>query len=207
MKRAYIFGASGHANVVASIIHAKYDKIYFVDVAATAENIINENEFFKEINIYKNGDVFLGIGSNNIRTKIYWELLGKNVTPKNCIADNAFVANDAKIGYGVVVCPGSVIGSKAKIGNNTIINTLSSVDHDCELGDNSQVTAGVTFGGHTIVGNNCFLGIKCATVPNIKIGNNSIIMAGSLVYNDVPENVIVGGNPARIMKKVNCFTD
>ena len=95
-----------------------------------------------------------------------------------------------------------MIGSKAIIGNNTIINTLSSIDHDCVLGDNTQVTAGVTFGGTTIVGKNCFLGIKSATIPNINIGDNSIIMAGSLVYKNVPENVMVGGNPARVMKNI-----
>ncbi|MFT3680838.1 MAG: acetyltransferase [Ferruginibacter sp.] len=202
MKCAYIFGAGGHSNVIASIVHGKYERIYFVDLDQEAGNIISETTFFNNIDKYRHEDIFLGIGSNKVRTKIYEKLKALNITPKNCIAENAFVAHDAVIGSGVVICPGCVIGSNAVIGNNTIVNTLSSVDHDCVLGDNSQVTAGVTFGGSTKVGKNCFFGIKSATVPDVSIGDNSIVMAGSLVYKDVPENVMVGGVPARIMKEL-----
>lgn len=202
MKNAYIFGASGHGNVIASIINNRYDNIYFIDIIQKSLNIISEADFFSNIGKYQKVDVFIGIGSNKIRTKIYEKLRTNGVTPTNCIAENVFIAHDAILGNGVVICPGCVIGSKAIIGNNTIINTLSSIDHDCILGDNSQVTAGVTFGGTTKTGKNCFFGIKSATIPNVSIGDNSIIMAGSLVYKNIPENVMAGGIPARIIKKV-----
>ena len=100
-----------------------------------------------------------------------------------------------------MICPGSIVGSKAIIGNNTIINTMSSVDHDCVLGDNSQITCGVTFGGNVIVGKNCFFGLKSAVIPGINIGDNAIVMAGSIVVNDVPQKVMVGGNPAQIIER------
>ena len=122
--------------------------------------------------------------------------------PATCIADSVIVAYDGHVGNGVVVCQGVGIASKAVFENNTIVTTLSSVDHDCCLGEHSQVTAGVTFGGNTRVGKNCFFGIKSATIPNINVGDNSIVMAGSSVYKDVPENVMVGGNPARIVKRI-----
>jgi|TARA_B100000959_G_C14959635_1_gene615228 sugar O-acyltransferase (sialic acid O-acetyltransferase NeuD family) len=202
MKKAFIFGASGHANVIASIIDIKNMEIFFIDIAPTKENIINQDDFFKKYDNYKDANIYIGIGSNKIRTKIYERLINLDIIPSNCIAKSAFVAHDAQLGKGVVICPGSVVGSKSIIGNNTIVNTLSSVDHDCILGDNSQVTAGVTFGGNVTVGKNCFFGIKSAVIPSVSIGNNSIVMAGSIVYKSVPENVMVGGNPARLMKKV-----
>ncbi|MBK7882959.1 MAG: acetyltransferase [Chitinophagaceae bacterium] len=188
--------------MIASIIKRKYANIYFVDFKQTSGTIINEEYFFNKIDQYKNEDIFIGVGSNSIRKKIFDKLFSYDITPANCIAENTFIAYDAVIANGVVICPGSVIGSKAIIGNNTIVNTLSSVDHDCILGDHSQVTAGVIFGGTTIVGENCFFGIKSATIPNISIGNNSIIMAGSIVYKDVPADVMIGGNPARIVKNL-----
>jgi sugar O-acyltransferase (sialic acid O-acetyltransferase NeuD family) len=202
MTNAYIFGTGGHSNVIASIINNKYENILFIDLDLKASNIINEVDFFNNIDKYREHDIFIGIGDNKIRTKIYEKLKIFGINPANCIAENTFIAHDCFIGNGVVICPGCVIGSKAIIGNNTIINTLSSVDHDCVLGDNSQVTAGVTFGGTTKVGKNCFFGIKSATIPNVTIGDNSVIMAGSIVCNDIPENVMVGGTPARIMKKL-----
>jgi len=87
-------------------------------------------------------------------------------------------------------------------GNNTIVGTLSSIDHDCVLGDNSQVTTGVTFGGNVTAGENCFFGKKSAVIPKVNIGDNTIIMAGSVVYKSIPENVMVGGNPVRLIKKM-----
>lgn len=42
----------------------------------------------------------------------------------------------------------------------------------------------------------------CIITPNTVIGSNSIVAAGSVVTKDVPEGVIVGGNPAKIIGKV-----
>ena len=94
---------------------------------------------------------------------------------------------------------GLTIQDRAK---NTIINTLSSVDHDCVLGALSQVTAGVTFGGGVRTGVNCFFGIKSAVVPNTTIGDKVQLMAGSLIVSDVELNVVMGGNPARLVKRL-----
>jgi sugar O-acyltransferase (sialic acid O-acetyltransferase NeuD family) len=202
MKSAIIFGSGGHARVISAIIHNSYGNISFVGLKADGKNTMAEETFFGSIEQFRQSDIFIGIGANNIRKAVYEKLRQHGITPANCIAANAFVAHDAQLGNGVVVCPGSVIGSGARLGNNTIVNTLSSIDHDCVLGDHSQVTAGVNFGGTTITGENCFFGIHSGTVPNVNIGNNSIVMAGSMVYKDVPENVMVGGNPARIIKSL-----
>jgi sugar O-acyltransferase (sialic acid O-acetyltransferase NeuD family) len=202
MQHAYIIGTGGHGRVIQSIIHHKYLSITFIEILYTADYITNQGIFFDYIASLELGDFYIGIGANPIRTKVYNKLKELGITPSNCISDNAFIAHDANIGNGVVICHGAIVGSKAIIGNNTIINTLSSVDHDCKLGNNSQVTAGVILGGTTSIGENCFLGIKSATIPKITIGDNSIIMAGSMVYKDVPKDVMVGGNPARIIKKL-----
>jgi UDP-perosamine 4-acetyltransferase len=202
MKKAYIIGAGGHGRVIASIIQSKYQTINFVDQQPEDNTTILQSDFFDHLALYRNDDIFIGIGHNETRIRIYQALKNEGVIPVNCISANAFVAHDAIIGEGVVVCPGAVIGSRAIIGNNTIINTLSSVDHDCILGNHSQVTAGVTFGGGVKVGENCFFGIKSAVIPNITIGNNVQVMAGSVVYHHIGDNQMVGGTPARIVKNL-----
>jgi UDP-perosamine 4-acetyltransferase len=112
------------------------------------------------------------------------------------------VARDAVLGEGVLVCPGAVVNSRAVLGDNTIVNTLSSVDHDCFLGNHSQVTAGVTFGGWVRVGENCFFGVKSAVVPRVTIGNDVVVMAGALVTQSLPDGVLAGGSPARALRRI-----
>lgn len=50
------------------------------------------------------------------------------------------------------------------------------------------------------IGNNVDFGVNVTVIGNIKIGNNAIIAAGAVVVKDVPDNAIVAGNPARIIK-------
>lgn len=50
------------------------------------------------------------------------------------------------------------------------------------------------------IGENVWIGIKCTILDGVKIGNNSVIAAGSVVINDIPENCLAAGNPAKIKK-------
>ncbi len=54
-----------------------------------------------------------------------------------------------------------------------------------------------------IVGNNVWFGGNVVVLPGITIGNNSVIGAGSVVTKDVPENSVVVGNPAKVVKKID----
>ena len=51
-----------------------------------------------------------------------------------------------------------------------------------------------------IIGNNCYFGYGCTIMGPVKIGNNVTIGAGSVVTKDIPDNAIVVGNPAKILK-------
>ena len=54
---------------------------------------------------------------------------------------------------------------------------------------------------------NCFIGANSTIMYNVKIGPNAIVAAGSVVTKDVPEGVIVGGNPARIIGSYNALRE
>ena len=53
------------------------------------------------------------------------------------------------------------------------------------------------------VGNNVFIGLGALILPGVTIGNNCVIGAYSVVTKDVPNETIVGGNPAKIIKKTD----
>ena len=115
----------------------------------------------------------------------------------------------------------------AKIGKNVIIYTsLMNIDkYYAELitiGNNVNLTRGSIILCHDIaseyfakfginkpkmnkvkIGNNVFVGINSIILPGITIGDNVIIGAGSIVTKDVPGNVVVAGNPAKIIRNID----
>ena len=52
------------------------------------------------------------------------------------------------------------------------------------------------------IGNDCWIGARCIILKGVNIGARSIIAAGSVVTKDIPEDCIVAGNPARVVKRV-----
>lgn len=86
------------------------------------------------------------------------------------------------------------------IGSNTDIGEFSSIwslEHDTQSSSHSCV------GGQTIIGNNCWIAPRSIILPNIKIGNNVVVATGSVVTKDIPDNVVVAGVPAKIIKERN----
>lgn len=57
----------------------------------------------------------------------------------------------------------------------------------------------------TIIGKNVFLGANAIILPGVKIGNQVIIGAGSIVTKNIPDGVVVAGNPARIICSVEDY--
>lgn len=61
----------------------------------------------------------------------------------------------------------------------------------------------LTTKGEVIIGNNVWIGDKAAVLSGVHVGNNVIIAANAVVTKDVPDNCIVAGVPARIIKKLS----
>lgn len=51
------------------------------------------------------------------------------------------------------------------------------------------------------IGSRCFIGGGSMILPGVTIGNECIVGGGSVVFEDVPDRCIVGGNPARVLKR------
>lgn len=91
------------------------------------------------------------------------------------------------------------------IGSNTTISTnVSFVTHDSSI---SKIDSSLTdLFGEITIGDNCFIGQNSCILYGVSITNNVIVAAGSIVTKSILEpNVIVGGNPAKIIGKWENF--
>lgn len=113
------------------------------------------------------------------------------------------------IRVGVRIIFSADVPPQMQIGSGTVFphDALGCVFHpEVKIGKNCKILHGVTMGGRAghkglpIIGNNVVVGTHAQIIGNVRIGNNSIVGAGALVTHDVPDNMIVVGNPARILK-------
>ncbi len=86
------------------------------------------------------------------------------------------------------------IGDDVFIGHSVVIATLN---HDIDPQKRASMIA-----KKVKIGNKVWIGSNVNIVPNVAIGDNAIVAMGSVVTKDVPDNVIVAGNPARIIKHI-----
>ncbi|MFJ7827797.1 maltose acetyltransferase domain-containing protein [Psychrobacillus sp. NPDC096623] len=62
--------------------------------------------------------------------------------------------------------------------------------------------AGTEYGKPIHIGHNVWIGGRAVINPGVKIGNNVVVASGAIVIKDIPDNVMVGGNPARVIKEI-----
>jgi sugar O-acyltransferase (sialic acid O-acetyltransferase NeuD family) len=191
----YIIGGGGHAHVIASFLIDR--TVRFIVPIPEQDDQISATDFFAGKIHTADAEVYIGIGNNSDREREYNKIVELGLRIGTCIAPNAFVARDATLGPGTVICAGAVVGARAVVGANSIVNTLASIDHDCALGDHSHIAPGVTVAGTVRIGSRCFLGLKSGVFPNLTIGDDVVVMAGALVTRSVSSGLVVGGIPAR----------
>ena len=62
--------------------------------------------------------------------------------------------------------------------------------------------SGREFGKPVKIGDNCWIGGHSTILPGVSLGNNVVVAAGAVVTKSFQDNVVIGGNPARILKKI-----
>ena len=105
-----------------------------------------------------------------------------------------------QIGNGVLMAPLSQLSPDTIIGDNCILLPNSFVGHDSTLNKFAHIATNSVVGANVIIGKACHIGSNATLREKITIGDYSLVGAGAVVLNNVPENSIVVGNPAKLLR-------
>lgn len=119
------------------------------------------------------------------------------------IGSHSYVSKYIEWGEGCIVAQlFNHITTNIKIGNFVWINSYNAIGHDVKIGDYTTIFSSINIGGGAEIGTDCVIGSGVTINPHVKIGNGSIVGGGSVVTKDIPENVVVAGVPAKIIKEI-----
>ena len=201
-----IMGAGGLGREVLELAHIinkkqnRWEDIVFVD----------DNDMLKKVNEtvvlgYEEAKSRYGsrlegvaaVGEPLIRKKIWGELEQDSIKAVTLIHPDVYIPDTTEIGKGVVIQYGCFISCNVKIEDYVYIQPQCNIGHEDVLHEGVMISGFGNIGGKVSIGKNTFLGLSSAIKDEISIGDNTIIGMGSVVFKDIPNDVVVMGNPAR----------
>lgn len=198
--RLLVVGAGGHAKVVIEaarraglvVVGAigdprKTDSVSCVPVYAAPDGI-DADEFI------------VAVGDNRARAELYAAYLARGLNPATIVHPTAVIAEFVSLGAGVFIAAGAIVNTEAVIGDNAILNTGCSVDHDCVIGDHAHIGPMSGLCGAVRIGTGALVGIGCSLIPGVSVGDWSILGAGSVVVDDLCDDTVFAGVPARPLR-------
>lgn len=90
--------------------------------------------------------------------------------------------------------------AEVRMGDNCFIGPNVSIYTACHPLEAAERNKAVEWAEPVNIGHNVWIGGSATILPGVTIGNNVVIGAGAVVTKSFPDNVVIGGNPARIIK-------
>lgn len=213
MKKLVILGGSGIGMIAASIAKqsgeyevcgflndyedlgskiGKYDKIEVIGKTDDIDYFLDNGYYFfiAYVGLKKEKETYKKIEKFKIPKDRYATLIDKTAIIPHGFCD---------IGYGVLIGPLSQLSPDTTIGDNCILLGGSFIGHDSTMKRFAHLASNSVVGANVIVGKGVHVGTNSTIREKVNIGDFSLIGSGSVVLNDVEENTVVVGNPAKVL--------
>lgn len=131
--------------------------------------------------------------------------INARIEPGAVIRDKVEIGERSIIMMGAVINIGAVIGAGTMIDMNAVVGARALVGENCHIGAGA-VLAGVLeppSADPVVIEDNVLVGANAVVLEGCRVGKGSVVAAGAVVVSDVEAGVVVAGQPARVIKKVD----
>jgi sugar O-acyltransferase (sialic acid O-acetyltransferase NeuD family) len=215
-----IYGAGGLGREIMTIVNSsakllnvkqgsiKITESFFVETEPVALSI-NGIRIFSEDSLgsIENKKIFfaLAIADSRAREEISKRMIEKGHEPCSILDSSSIFHSSSAIGYGAILSHLAIVTANSTIGNFFQGNYGSYVAHDCLIGDYVTFAPGASCNGNVRIDDHAYIGANATIIQGtsqkpLHIGKNAFVGMGAVVIRDVPENAVVVGNPARVIK-------
>ena len=144
---------------------------------------------------------------NDARNSAIPMLDKKNINAR--IEPGAIIREQVEIGDKAVIMMGAIINIGAVVGEGTMIDMGAVLGGRATVGKNCHIGAGAVLAGviepasakPVTIGDGTLVGANAVVIEGVQVGKNCVVAAGAVVIDDVPDNMVVAGCPARIIKQ------
>lgn len=183
----------------------RWDEIVFIDdyIAETTIKGHRNLPFSEVVRQWTNQEIemVVGIGEPKIRADLRNLVKQHGFSLATLIHPGVSIPSCTVLGEGVVVCQGASVSCDIVIGENACIQPISGIGHDTVIGKDSVVGSFAFVAGRCRIGDECYIATGVMVREKQSIGNRCILGMGAVVLEDIPDDFVAWGTPARLVKK------
>ena len=211
MTREVVFlGTKDHALFIMDVcpdagvsVHGFLDDTLPAGETVWGRPVLGGFSLIEDVSLRDRFDFFVAMGTSAERLKWGRRLKEAGGQFCNIIHPSCVISPDAQIGVGVLADPFVVVHADATVGDFVVLDNHTTVAHHVVLADGVNLSPGARALGGASCGEAAFIGAGAVVLPRVHVGARSIVGAGAVVIKDVPEDVTVVGNPARVVRTID----
>ena len=148
-------------------------------------------------------DFVIAIGAPRGKASVHARMLSLGSPSFATLVDpSVLLGNNITVEPGSIICAGVICTTDIHIGKHVIININCTLGHDVQLGDFATVAPISAISGNVDIHTLAEIGTGAAIREKTVIGRGAVVGMGAVVTRDVPENTVVVGNPAKVLKQI-----